>query len=64
LGFAGDLPGYLVDAYQRRRLPVLAVAREREVGNVKVQRLLDDAGVVRRRPGGAETARARWRSRE
>jgi len=63
LGFGGDLPGYLVDAYQRRRLAVLAVARELEVGNVKVQRLLDDAGVVRRRPGGAEAARTRWSGR-
>jgi hypothetical protein len=64
LGFAWDLPGYLTDAYERRRLPVLAIARELKIGNVKIQRLLDDAGVVRRRPGGAETARGRCRDRK
>jgi hypothetical protein len=33
LGFADDLAGYLRDAYERRRLPVLALAHELGVGN-------------------------------
>jgi hypothetical protein len=60
LGFADDLGGYLRDAYERRRLPVLVLARELGVGNARIQRELDAAGVVRRRPGGAGPARARW----
>ena len=60
LGFAGDLPGYLRDGYDRRRLPVLALARELGIGNARIGRELDAAGVVRRRPGGAGPARARW----
>lgn len=56
LGFADDLPGYLRDGYGRRRLPVLALARELGIGNGRIKRELDAAGVVRRRPGGAETA--------
>jgi hypothetical protein len=59
LGFAGDLGAYLRDGYGRRRLPVLALARELGVGNSRMQELLDTAGVVRRRPGGAGPARVR-----
>jgi hypothetical protein len=61
LGFGDDLADYLRDGYERRRLSVLALARELGVGNMRLQRWLDAAGVVRRRPGGAEPARARWR---
>jgi hypothetical protein len=60
LGFAGDLEAYLRDGYERRRLPVLALARELGVGNSRIQAELDAAGVVRRRPGGAGPARVRW----
>jgi hypothetical protein len=60
LGFAGDLGAYLRDGYVRRHLPVLALARELGVGNSRMQALLDAAGVVRRRPGGAGPARVRW----
>ncbi len=60
LGFGGDLAGYLRDGYARRRLPVLALARELGVGNTRIQRELDAAGVIRRRPGGAGPARVRW----
>jgi hypothetical protein len=56
LGFADDLPGYLRDGYERRRLPVLALG----IGNARITSALDAAGVVRRRPGGAGPARARW----
>jgi hypothetical protein len=65
LGFAGDLPGYLHDGYQRRRLPVLALALARElgIGNTRIKQEFDAAGVVRRRPGGAGPARARWTGR-
>ena len=59
LGFAGDVYGYLAQRYTRDRWPVLAVARELGVGNVRIQQLLDDAGIVRRRPGGAEAASGR-----
>jgi hypothetical protein len=62
LGFGGDLTCYLRDGYERRGLPVLALARELGIGNGRVQKELDAAGVVRRRPGGAEAARARWAS--
>lgn len=51
LGCAGDLAGYLLDGYVRRRLPILVLAGNLAVGNVRIQRLLDDAGTVRRRPG-------------
>ncbi len=60
LGFGDDLAGYLRDGYERRRLPVLVLARELGVGNTRIQRELDAAGVIRRRPGGAEPARVRW----
>jgi hypothetical protein len=40
---------------------VLRGARELGIGNPAIKLALDQAGVVRRRPGGAETARARWR---
>ncbi len=60
LGFADDLVGYLRDGYERRHLPVLALARELGVGNVRIQREMDTAGVIRRRPGGAGPARRRW----
>lgn len=53
LGFAGDLPGYLLDAYQVRHLPVLAVARELRVGNEAIQQMLKDAGIDRRPPGAS-----------
>ncbi len=62
LGFADDLVGYLRDGYVRRHLSVLVLARELGVGNVRIQRELDAAGVIRRRPGGAEPARIRWAS--
>jgi hypothetical protein len=62
LGFDNDLAGYLRDGYERRRLPVLALARELRIGNGRVQKELDAAGVVRRRPGGVEAARVRWAS--
>ncbi|MDP9390428.1 MAG: hypothetical protein M3P89_03375 [Actinomycetota bacterium] len=39
---------------------MLALARELGIGNGRIKRGLDAAGVVGRRPGGAETARARW----
>lgn len=66
LGFASDGDGdgdggaYLRDGYERRRLPVLALARELGVGNSRMQALLGAAGVVRRGPGGAGPARVRW----
>ena len=60
LGFADDLAGYLRDAYERRHLPVLALARQLGVGNTRIQRELNAAGVIRRRPGGVEPARVRW----
>ena len=61
LGFPGDLPGYLRRRYLEQGWPVLRVARELGIGNPAIKLALDQAGVVRRRPGGAETARARWR---
>ncbi len=63
LGFGGDLAGYLRDGYERRRMPVLALARELGVGNTRIQEELNAAGVTRRRPGGPEPARARWASK-
>ncbi len=60
LGFADDLVGYLRDGYERRHLSVLALTRELGVGNSRMKAELDAAGVVRRRPGGAGPARARW----
>lgn len=65
LGFSGDLAGYLRDGYERRRMPVLALALARElgVGNIRMQQELNAAGVTRRRPGGAAPARARWASK-
>jgi hypothetical protein len=61
LGFPGDLSGYLRRRYLEQGWPVLRVARELGIGNPAIKLALDQAGVVRRRPGGAETARARWR---
>ena len=40
---------------------MLPIARDLGIGNRKIKEALDAAGVVRRRPGGAEPARARWR---
>ena len=57
LGFAGDLSGYLHDRYDRQLLPILAIARELGVGNARIQTMLDEARVQRRRPGGARAAR-------
>ena len=62
LGFADDLPGYLRDGYKDGRLPVLALARKLVIGNSRIKQGLDAAVVVRRRPGGAGAARARWAS--
>lgn len=36
---------------------MLKIARELGVGNERIQTLLDEAGIVRRRPGGARAAR-------
>lgn len=63
LGFPDDLAGYLHDGYERRRLPVLTLARELGIGNARMKQALDAARVVRRRPGGAVPARARWSGR-
>ncbi len=57
LGFPDDLTGYLTDRYVTRRRPVLELARELAVGNVRIKQLLDAAGIARRRPGGAGPAR-------
>ena len=59
LGFSGDLAGYLRDGYERRRMPVLALALARElgVGNIRMQQELNAAGVTRRRPGAGDARR-------
>ncbi len=64
LGFPGDLGGYLTERYVQRRRPVLELARELGVGNQRIQQLLDEAGIARRRPGRADAARGRraWES--
>ena len=57
LGFGGDLQGFLRDRYNEQLHPVLKIAGELGVGNERIQTLLDQAGIVRRRPGGAWAAR-------
>ncbi len=57
LGFGGDLHGFVRDRYNEQLHPVLRIARELGVGNARIQTLLDEAGIVRRRPGGARAAR-------
>ena len=56
LGFPDALPGYLTDRYLHRRRPVAELARELRVGNQRITQLLDEAGIARRRPGGAGPA--------
>jgi hypothetical protein len=51
LGFAGDLPGYLRQRYVTENGGLVAIARELRISVPTVCRLLDEAGVPRRRPG-------------
>jgi hypothetical protein len=60
LGWDNDLNGYLHHRYVVDQIGVLVLARELGVGNVRIKRMLDEAEVPRRRPGGAGPARARW----
>ncbi len=56
LGFPGDLRGYLRHRYDQLLLPALTIARELGVGNARIQVMLNDTGIHRRRPGGAGAA--------
>lgn len=57
LGFPGDLPGYLRHRYVTEHKGLVAIARELGTHVDTVTRLLDDAGVPRRRPGWPPPAR-------
>ena len=59
LGFESERD-YLIDRYVLREWPVARIKTELEIGSSVLSEILDEAGIKRRRPGGAGPAFARW----
>lgn len=59
LGFTSERD-YLADRYLTQRWPVSRIKSELQVGSATLTEVLDGAGIIRRRPGGAAPANARW----